>query len=42
MKKLWSGIKSLVNLNNKSLKNISQVISDDDNIIFKNLYMNVS
>ena len=33
MKNLWSGINSLVNLKNKSLKNTSQPISDDDNII---------
>ena len=33
MKKLWSGNKSIVNIKNKSLNNILQLISDDGNII---------
>ena len=33
IKKLWSGIKSIVNLKNKSLNNISQLTIDDGNII---------
>ena len=50
MKKFWSGIRSIVNLKNKSLNNISQLISDDGNIIkdskngycFQQLFVNVS
>ena len=51
MKKLWTGIKSIVNLKNKSFNNISQLISENGDIIkdskqmaaaFNNFFVNVS